>query len=117
VFESSLARVVSQVGARGAAVLGLDGLTIDAVDATGQLVAPEDAAREYASVFKQLAGVAESMEVGAVTDFTVEGAEETLLVRLLTPQYAAVLRIPNEVPPGKGRFYLRVVAPDIVREL
>lgn len=116
-FESSLARVVSQVGARGAAVLGLDGLTIDAVDATGQLVAPEEAAREYASVFKQLAGVAESMEVGAVTDFTAEGAEETLLVRLLTPQYAAVLRIPTEAPPGKGRFYLRVVAPDIVREM
>lgn len=116
-FESSLARVVSQIGARGAAVLGLDGLTIDAVDATGKLVAPEDAAREYALVFKQLAGVAESMEIGAVTDFTVEGADETLLLRLLTPQYVAVLRISNEVPPGKGRFYLRVVAPDIVREL
>ncbi len=116
-FEANLARVVSQVGASGAAVVGLDGLTIDAVDSTGQSVPAEEATREYASVFKQLTGVADSMEVGAVTDFTVEGREETVIVRMLSAQYFAVLRIPNEVPAGKGRFYLRVVAPDIVREL
>lgn len=116
-FESTLARVVSQVGARGAAVVGLDGLSIDAVDAEGHLVAPEEANREYASVFKQLAGVADSMEVGTITDFTVEGGDETVLVRVLSPHYFAVLRVPNDVPPGRARFYLRVVAPDIVREL
>ena len=116
-FESTLARVVSQVGARGAAVVGLDGLSIDAVDASGHSVSPDEANREYASVFKQLAGVAESMEVGSITDFTVEGEDETVLVRVLSPNYFAVLRIPIDVPPGRGRFYLRVVAPDIVREL
>ena len=116
-FEANLARVVSQVGALGAAVVGLDGLTIDAVGADGQSVPADEASREYASVFKQLTGVADSMEVGAVTDFTVEGRDETIIVRMLTAQYFAVLRIPNDVPAGKGRFHLRVVAPDIVREL
>ena len=116
-FESSLSRVVSQVGALGAAVISLDGLTLDAVDAQGRLVPAEEASREYASVFKQLVEVADSMEVGAITDFTVEGQDDTVLVRMLSPQYFAVLRVPGTVPPGRGRFYLRVVSPDLVREL
>ena len=96
-FESSLARVVRQTGALGAAVLGLDGLTIDAVDAQGALVAPDEASREWASVFKQLVGVASSMEVGQITELAVGGDDETILARILTPQYMAVLRVPNEI--------------------
>lgn len=116
-FENSLARIVSQVGGRGAAVVALDGLTIDAVDADGQPISAEDASREYAAIFKQLAGESDSMEVGTVSDFVVEGPDETLVVRMLTSQYFALLRLPADVPVGKGRFYLRVAAPDIVREL
>ena len=116
-FESSLARLVSQAGAQGAAVVSLDGLTVDGVDAGGHSMPPEEATREYASVFKQLVGVAEAMEVGTISDFTLEGADEVFVVRMLSAQYFAILRLPNAVPPGKGRFYLRVVAPDIVREL
>lgn len=116
-FESSLSRAVSQSGASGAAVVSLDGLAIDAVDAHGHPVPAEEATREYASVFKQLVGVSDAMEVGPISDFTVEGSDETFVVRMLSAQYFAILRLPNAVPPGKGRFYLRVVAPDIVREL
>lgn len=116
-FETSLARVVSQTGALGAAVLSLDGLTLDAVDGKGALVPADDASREWASVFKQLVGVADAMEVGQISELAVAGEDETLIARMLTPQYFAVLRVPNAVPTGKGRFYLRVVAPDIVREL
>ncbi len=116
-FESSLARVVSQTGALGAAVVSLDGLTIDAVNARGAVVPPDEASREWASVFKQLVGVADAMEIGQIVELAVGSEDEMLLVRMLTANYFVALRVTHEVPPGKGRFYLRVVAPDIVREL
>ncbi|MSP74142.1 MAG: hypothetical protein EXR76_18570 [Myxococcales bacterium] len=116
-FESTLARVVEQTSAHGAALMSLEGLSIDAVGADGRPVHPDEVAREYASVFQQIVNGADALDIGRVTELCVEGETESTLVRLLTPQYFVALRLPNEQPQGKGRFYLRVAAPDLLREL
>jgi predicted regulator of Ras-like GTPase activity (Roadblock/LC7/MglB family) len=117
VFDTILARIVQLSGGRGAALISVDGLSIDAVDESGRSVAPDEATREYASVLKQLSSAGEAMEVGDVGEVTLEGLEETTVVRMVTPAYFVALRLPRDVPVGRGRFQLRVAAPDLVREL
>lgn len=117
-FQPILSRVVDQVdGALGAAVLNLDGLTIEAVDGLGEIVAPEVVAGEYASVVHQLVGVSDAMELGDVGELTIEGEDRTTLVRLLDPNYALVLTVRPDAILGRCRFYLRCAAPDVSREL
>ena len=56
-FQETLKGLVGHfAGARGAAVLNLDGLVIEAVDGGGAPCAAEAATIEYAQVFKQLLG-------------------------------------------------------------
>lgn len=116
-FESTLARIVQLSGGRGAALVSLDGLTIDAVGDDGRAVAPDDASREYSSVLKQLAGAGDAMEVGVLSEVTLEGEHETTLVRFVSSQYFVALRVPREASTGRARFQLRVAAPNIAREL
>ena len=61
-FDTILARIVQLSGGRGAALISVDGLAIDAVDENGRSVAPDEATRDYASVLKQLSSAGEAME-------------------------------------------------------
>lgn len=117
-FESTLKRLVERIeGARGAALLSTDGLVIEAVDGAGRAVEGDDAAREYAAVFKQLLAIGEAIDLGEVTRFTVEGDAQCTLVRVLTPNYLVALNAPADVITGKAHFALRTAAPDLAREL
>lgn len=117
-FQSTLERLVGDVtGALGAAVVGLDGLVVAAVDANGAAVAEDEATAQYGPVLRQLTNIAQSVELGAVVQFTLESADRATVVRLLSPDYAAVLAVRPEVVVGKAHFHLRVASPDLVREL
>lgn len=118
-FQETLKQLVGNfAGARGAAVLNLDGLVIEAVDGTGQPCKAENATIEYAQVFKQLLGVREAVATGKITRLTVDGADQLGLVRVLSPQYVVALSLPGgAITADKAHFYLRVAAPDLAREL
>lgn len=117
-FEDLLSTIVNKTpGALGAAVINLDGLTVEAVDAYGHPAAADTAASDYASVFKQLAGLRDSLDVGDLQEFTVSGTGRTILVRMLTSTYYAALAIAPDGLLGKGRYQLRIASPDLAREL
>ena len=117
-FQPTLERLVVGVqGAFGAAVLSLDGLVIEAVNGSGQSVTPDDATAHYGPVLRQLTNIAQSVDLGEVTQFTLESADRSILVRVLSPEYVAVLAVAPQTVPGKGHFHLRVASPDLVREL
>jgi predicted regulator of Ras-like GTPase activity (Roadblock/LC7/MglB family) len=118
VFAATLRDVVSKLeGAQGAAVLNLDGVVIEAVDAAGQSVNPDEALGDYASVFTQLFGVTDAVELGEIQQLTVEGTDRLTLVRPLDAQYVVALQVSPDTIPGRAHFYLRVAAPDLAREL
>lgn len=117
-FAASLAGVVEKVeGAQGAAVLNLDGVVIEAVDATGARVAADEAIGDYASVFRQLFGVTEAAHLGEVEKLSVQGSDRVTLVRALDENYVVALQVDPGTILGKAHFYLRVAAPDLAREL
>lgn len=117
-FEATLKQVMDEIGgAHGAAVLNLDGVVVEAVDADGAGADVAEAAREYTAVFRQLLSVSEAVETGRVLTFTIEGATRKTFVRALTPQYAVAVITDADCLTARGHFYLRVAAPDFVREL
>ena len=117
-FEATLKQLVNQVnGARGAAVLNLDGVILEAVDEKGNDMGPDAALTEFAPVIGQLLGAAESADLGEPTQLTLEGAERTTLVRSLSDKYVAALPVSPDTLIGKAHFQLRVAAPDLAREL
>lgn len=117
-FEATLKRLIQEIdGATGAAVLNLDGVVVEAVDSDGAAKDTGEATREYTAVFKQILSVGEAVEMGPVTEFTIDGAGRKTLLRVLSPQYVvAVVTTPECLTP-KGHFYIRVAAPDLIREL
>ena len=118
VFQATLSRVVKQVeDARSAAVLSYSGVLIEAVDGQGNPVKGADLDLDYAAVLKQLTSVSEAVDMGAPSEFTLSAADETTLVRQLTPSYLVALHVGPKAIVAKGHFYLRVAAPDLLREL
>lgn len=117
-FEATLKQLIHDVGgAHGAAVLNLEGVVIEAVDADGASADAAEAAREYTAVFKQLLSVGEAVEMGRVTEFTIEGKARKTLLRVLTPQYVVAIITEHASLTARAHFYLRVAAPDLLREL
>lgn len=117
-FEATLKDLVGKVkGAHGAAVLNLDGLVIEAVDADGAGVDPDDALPEYGLIVRQLADLGEAADIGGVDQVTVDGDSRTTLIRKLDDNYVAALVVGRDAIVGKAHFYLRIAAPDLAREL
>lgn len=118
-FQETLKQLVGQFdAARGAAVLSLDGLVIEAVDGAGTPSKADAATIEYAQVFKQLLGVRDAVAIGKVKQLTVDGEQRLGLVRVLSPQYVVALSLAaDSVPSNQGHFHLRIAAPDLAREL
>lgn len=117
-FGQTLKQLVDKVdGARGAAVLNVDGLVIEAVDADGKGVDPDAALPEYGVIIRQLTEIGGAAGMGEVGEFTIEGKDRTTLLRRLSDAYVVALAVPPEAILGKARFYLRVASPDLAREL
>lgn len=117
-FESHLKRLIDAVkGAQGAALLSTEGLIIEALDAQGKKLNTDSALSEYAGVFAQLTTLDEVLNLGKIDQFEVQTTSNLLSVRVLTPNYLLAVRAPKDAIPGKVSFQLRIVAPDILREL
>jgi len=118
VFQPTLQRVVERAeNAYSAAVLNLDGLVIQAVDASGNSVDANDAMITYGPVFKQLLGIGDAVALGDIERFTVNAGEHTHLVRMLDGQHLVVLTVGSHANEGRAHFHLRVLAPDLARSL
>ncbi|CAM3097109.1 MAG: hypothetical protein EOO71_17275 [Myxococcaceae bacterium] len=118
-FRTHLESVVNQVdGALACSVMGFDGISVDTfqkdeaaeLDVTGTWV-------EYANLLTQLRNAAESLKTGTVTEVSVNSEKVLTVMRLLTPDYFLVLALRADGNFGKGRYVLRVTAPNVKAEL
>jgi predicted regulator of Ras-like GTPase activity (Roadblock/LC7/MglB family) len=118
VFDDVLDRLVRETpGARSATVMGFDGIAITSKDASSATGTESAAAIEIAAVTSQLKTAAESLGAGDVKEVTLETAEQTTLLRPLTHEYFLALTIGAGGLAGKGRYLMRILAPQIAAEL
>jgi len=101
--------VESTPGAKGAILMGFDGITVE------QWVKPEfeaeldieSMAMEFSFRFLELRDAANSLQMGAISDITLKAEYGTVLVRVLSQDYFVTVLLASPGHMGKGRWMLR----------
>ena len=114
----TLKQIVAETpGARGAVLMGFDGIVVEQHLAEGEDIDIESVAMEFSFRFIELRDAAESLEMGGVTDITIRAEHGTLLARILTPEYFVAMLLGEPGHFGKGRWKLRSSARTLSTDL
>ena len=117
-FKQHLEAVCSQVeGAVACSIMGFNGLPIDSHRVVEPGMDLDSLWVEYSSLFSQIQRAAESMQSGKVKEVAIHTDRLSTVARMINPEYFLVLAMSPEGNIGKGRFALRVIAPQILPEL
>lgn len=117
-FTEVLDRLVRETpGARSATVMGFDGIAIESRDAPDANGTESAAAVEVAAVTSQLKRAAEGLGAGDVREVALELDGQITLLRPLTHEYCLALTLNTTGYAGKGRYLMRILAPQIAAEL
>jgi predicted regulator of Ras-like GTPase activity (Roadblock/LC7/MglB family) len=122
-FAETLQRIMDQTpGAVGITLMDNDGIPIetnppDGASGGGGGTDWFAASIEYAAVLGQLKSIAEGMGNSGLEEVTFKTGVLTTVVRPLTAEYLLALSLGPAGNHGKGRYLMRVVTPDLVKEL
>jgi predicted regulator of Ras-like GTPase activity (Roadblock/LC7/MglB family) len=117
-FQQHLEAICGQVeGAIACSVMGFNGLPVASHQTSDSGVDLDGLWVEYSSLFTQIQKAAESLQGGQVMEVAVHTDRLTTLVRMVTADYFLALALSPDGNVGKGRFALRIVAPQLVPEL
>jgi predicted regulator of Ras-like GTPase activity (Roadblock/LC7/MglB family) len=121
-FREHLQDVCSNVdGAIACSLMGIDGIEVDThlvndasaggdVDVKALLV-------EYSTVLRSAREAAEVNQAGGVSEFSIHTEKLAAVARLVSPEYFMVVALRPEGNTGKARYFLRITAPKVQREL
>jgi predicted regulator of Ras-like GTPase activity (Roadblock/LC7/MglB family) len=118
-FLAHLESIVRQVdGAIAASVMGFDGIAVE----THKLEDPADLELwtlwiEYSNVLGQLRRAAETLKTGELTEVAISTDKVLTLARTVSPEYFLILALKPTGNYGKGRYMLRLAAPQVRAEL
>lgn len=116
-FDEMLQQVVTGTdGAIASVLMGFDGITVESY-ADADSINVETVGMEYSVVLTQIKQAAEMLEVGATTEVTVHAESMTTVIRLLNDEYFIALAIAPTGNVGKGRYLLRLAAPQLIESL
>ena len=120
-FRESIRKLVERVDGGVAGVLmGFDGITVDSYARTGYDGALPDIqtmAMEFAHLIAQARRTLQSLDAGALEEFTVRAETVTLMVRVLTGEYFLACAVLPSGNLGKTRYLMRLSAPALRADL
>jgi predicted regulator of Ras-like GTPase activity (Roadblock/LC7/MglB family) len=117
-FKQHLEAVCSQVeGSVACSIMGFNGLPVDSHRVTEPGLDLDGLWVEYSSLLGQIQRAAESMQGGAVKEVAIHTERVTTVARLINAEYFLVLALSPDGNVGKGRFALRIIAPQLAPEL
>ena len=123
-FRAHIKNLVERIDGGVAAVLmGFDGISIDSYaktpDRHGERSLPDiqTLAMEFAHLIAQTRRTLQSLDAGALEEFTLRAEALTLVVRVLTPEYFLACAILPGSNLGKTRYLMRISAPALSADL
>ena len=118
-FEQEMAKLVDSVdGALSCVVMGFDGISLERYPMEPvNGVDVETVGMEYSVVMSQIKTTTELMEAGQVGEVAIRNDSLLALFRVLTEDYFLVLAMKPTGNFGKGRYMMRMVSPNIEKEL
>lgn len=122
-FRESIEKLLNGIeGGISCVLMGFDGIMVD----TYSRVGGDDGAgtpdiqtlsMEFAHLISQARRTLESVDAGALEEFTLRTDKMTLVVRLLTPEYFLACAILPTGNLGKARYLMRLSAPGLRADL
>jgi predicted regulator of Ras-like GTPase activity (Roadblock/LC7/MglB family) len=113
-FRESIEKLLNGIeGAVSCALMGFDGITVDISSKEAAAGGPDiqTLSMEFAHLIAQARRTLESVDAGALEEFTLRTDKMTLVVRLLTPQYFLACAILPNGNLGRARYLMRLTAP------
>ena len=119
-FRESIEKLLNGIeGAVSCALMGFDGITVDISSKEAAAGGPDiqTLSMEFAHLIAQARRTLESVDAGALEEFTLRTDKMTLVVRLLTPEYFLACAILPAGNLGKARYLMRLSAPALRADL
>ena len=117
-FTQYLEKIVDQVGdGIGAVIMGLDGIAVETYIRDQHSFDVSVIGMEFSFILTQVKKAAEALKIGGLSDFVIKAEQLTLVIRMLTDEYFVAVALMPSGNLGKCRFLLRLIAPQIIREL
>jgi predicted regulator of Ras-like GTPase activity (Roadblock/LC7/MglB family) len=128
-FREQIKRLVERLeGGVAAVMMGFDGITLDsyvqpreaaatAQHGAGALPDILTMAMEFAHLIAQARRTLQSLDAGALEEFTLRTDVLTLIVRVLTPEYFLACAVRPAANLGKARYLMRLTAPGLRADL
>ena len=119
-FRESIDKLLNGIeGAVSCALMGFDGITVDisSKEAAAGAADIQTLSMEFAHLIAQARRTLESVDAGALEEFTLRTDKLTLVVRLLTPEYFLACAILPTGNLGRARYLMRLSAPALRAEL
>jgi predicted regulator of Ras-like GTPase activity (Roadblock/LC7/MglB family) len=119
-FRESIEKLLNGIeGAVSCALMGFDGITVDISSKEAAAGGPDiqTLSMEFAHLIAQARRTLESVDAGALEEFTLRTDRLTLVVRLLTPEYFLACAILPTGNLGRARYLMRLSAPALRADL
>jgi predicted regulator of Ras-like GTPase activity (Roadblock/LC7/MglB family) len=121
-FRESIEKLLDRIdGAVSCVLMGFDGIMVDtATRADAPVGATPDVqtlSMELAHLIAQTRRTMESVEGGALEEFTLRTDKMTLVVRVLTSEYFLACAILPRANLGRARYLMRMTAPGLRADL
>jgi predicted regulator of Ras-like GTPase activity (Roadblock/LC7/MglB family) len=119
-FRESIEKLLDRIeGGVSCALMGFDGIMVDIYTKGGADGTPDiqTLSMEFAHLISQARRTLESVDAGALEEFTLRTDKMTLVVRLLTPGYFLACAILPTGNLGRARYLMRRTAPGLCADL
>jgi predicted regulator of Ras-like GTPase activity (Roadblock/LC7/MglB family) len=120
-FRENLKKLVDRLeGCVAAVLMGFDGITVDThakIGFDGALPDIQTMSMEFAHLISQARRTLQSLDAGALEEFSIRTETITLVVRVLTPEYFLACAVLPAGHVGKARFLMRLTAPSLRADL
>jgi len=116
-FGQKLEEAVKDVsGGRAAILMGFDGIPVDMYTGETELDI-ETVGMEFSVLLKEVRKAAEMLEAGSTEEVTVRTEQMATVLRVINDEYFLALALDTMGNLGKARYLLRLLAPELRREL
>ncbi len=122
-FRESIEKLLNGIeGGVSCVLMGFDGIMVDTYSKVGAVDGGgtpdiQTLMMEFAHLISQARRTLESVDAGALEEFTLRTEKMTLVVRLLTPEYFLACAILPTGNLGKARYLMRLTAPGLRADL
>ena len=121
-FRESIEKLLERIdGAVSCVLMGFDGITVDTATTLdvppGSTPDVQTLSMELAHLIAQTRRTLESVEGGAMEEFTLRTDKLTLVVRVLTSEYFLACAILPRANLGRTRYLMRLTAPGLRADL